>query len=385
MNLVSRPMNTMTFADGAWEARLSTTLMGSTAIRVKYKIARILSALTLLLGALLAAACSDRLAPSDATIKWRAQAGVPASSWLYQDQFLKFAELVSERSNGRLEIEISPPGTIVDAYEQFNAVQKKAIEMGMGVGGYNVKQVPEAYIEQGLFGVFSTLEDFVDFYIYYKDGAAYELIDAAYREKGCHLLKSLGPSPLALISREPLNTVQELKGLKIRGSGAAPDLITNLGAVPVTLAPTELYMALQTGTVDAVIMPNYTIGTFNLWDVAKGLMGPPFGQVAGDMYVNLEVYNGLSDDLKEIVEEAAEEAMHYYLETISTKMDEILEIAEREHGVTIVTLPDEEYAKILEAAAPILDRTAARSPGSDKIIQLMKEYLAEKGTRGTSQ
>ena len=346
---------------------------------------KILPALALLMVALATMGCSDGLEPADTTIRWRAQSGVPASSWLYQDHFVKFAELVKERSQGRLEIQIFPPGTIVDAYEQFSAVQKKAIDMGMGVGGYNVKQVPEAYIEQGLFGVFSTLEDFIDFYIYYKDGAVYELIDAAYREKGCHLLKSLGPSPLVFISREPLHSVQELKGLKIRGSGAAPDLITNLGAVPVTLAPAELYMALQTGTVDGVIMPNYTIGTLNLWDVAKGLMGPPFGQVAGDMYVNLEVYNDLSDDLKVIVEEAAEEAMHYYLETLSAKMDEILDLAEREHGVTIVTLPDEEYAKILEAAAPILDQTAARSPGSEKIIQLMREYLAEKGTRGTDQ
>lgn len=344
-------------------------------------VTNILPLLALLMVALATTGCSDGVENADTTIRWRAQAGVPASSWAYQDQFMTFAELVNERSQGRLQIEIFPPGTIVDAYEQFNAVQKKAIEMGMGVGGYNVKQVPEAYIEQGLFGVFSTLEDFIDFYIYYQDGAAYELIDSGYREKGTHLLKSLGPSPLVLISRKPINTIQELKGLKIRGSGAAPDLITNLGAVPVTLAPAELYMALQTGTVDGVIMPNYTIGTLNFWDVAKGLMGPPFGQVAGDMYVNLEVYNSLPDDLKGIVEEAAEEAMLYYIETISTKMDEILELAEREHGVTMVTLPDPEYAKILEAAAPILDQTAARSPGSEKIIQLMKQYLAEKGTR----
>jgi len=132
-------------------------------------------------------------------------------------------------------------------------------------------------------------------------------------------------------------------------------------------------------------MPNYTIGTINLWDVAKGLMGPPFGQVAGDIYVNLEAYNSLPDDLKKIVEEAAEDAMLNYVETISGKMDEILEIAEREHGVTVVTLPDEEYAKILEAAAPILDQTAARSPGSKEIIQLMREYLAEKGKIGTDR
>ncbi len=175
--------------------------MGSTAISVKYKIARILFVLTLLWGTLLAAACSDGLEPSDTTIRWRAQSGVPASSWLYQNHFVKFAELVNERSHGRLEIQIFPPGTIVDAYEQFNAVQKKAIEMGMGVGGYNVKQVPEAYIEQGLFGVFSTLEDFIDFFIFYMDGAALVLFVAAYREKVCHLLKSLGPSPLVFIFR----------------------------------------------------------------------------------------------------------------------------------------------------------------------------------------
>ena len=337
----------------------------------------------LLLITLALTACSSERAATDSTIRWRAQAGISPNSWSYQDQFAKFVELVNERSNGRLEIEVFAPGAIVDAYEQFNAVQRKAIEVGMGVGGYNVRQVPEAYIEQGLFGVFSTLEDFVDFYIYYQDGAVYEILDAAYREKGCHLLKSLGPSPLALISRDPIYTVEEIKGLKIRGSGAAPDLIKNLGATPVTLAPAEMFLALQTGTVDALIIPNYTIGTINLWDAAKGLLGPPFGQVAGDMYVNLEAYNSLSDDLQKIVDDAAEEAMLYYIETIPGKIDGILELAEKEHGVTIVTLPDEEYRKILEAAAPILDTAAARSPRSEEIIRLMREYLAEKGTTGT--
>ena len=58
----------------------------------------------------------------------------------------------------------------------------------------------------------------------------------------------------------------------------------------------------------------------------------------------------------------------------------MLEIAEKEHGVTIVTLPDEEYAKILKAAAPILDLAAGRSSRSAQIIKLMKEYLLEKGS-----
>jgi TRAP-type C4-dicarboxylate transport system substrate-binding protein len=341
---------------------------------------RSLAVLYFLVAMLALAGCSGDSGAGDGTIKWRAQSGISPNSWQYTDQFARFAELVQERSGGRLSIQIFPPGTIVDAYEQFSAVKKKAIEMGMGVGGYNLKQVPEAYIEQGLFGTFSSLDDFVDFYIYYRDGAVYEILDAAYREKGVHLLKSLGPSPLALISKEPINRLQQIRGLKIRGSGAAPDLITNLGAVPVTLAPAEVYIALQTGTVDAVIMPSYTIGTINLWDVAKGLLGPPFGQVAGDMYVNLEAYNALPDDLQQVVDEAAEEAMHHYLEAITQKINEITDLAQREHGVTVVNLPDEEFVGILQAAAPLLDKAASRSAKSAEIIALMREYLTEKGS-----
>ena len=334
----------------------------------------------LLMTLLAVTACAGKSDPEAGPIRWKAQAGMPANSWSYEYQFSKFVELVNERSGGRLVIEIFPPGTIVDAYEQFSAVQRKAIEVGMGVGGYNLKQIPEAYIEQGLFGTFLELEDVVDFYIHYKEGAVYELLDAAYREKGCHLLRSLGPSHLSLITQTPIYSVAEIKGLKIKGSGAQPDLIKNLGAVPVTLAPAEHYMALQTGTVDGLIVPSYTIGTTHLWDVGKGLLRPTLGQVAGNIYVNVEAYDSLPDDLQEIVEDAAEEAMMYYVETITRNLEEMLETAQKEHGVTIVTLSDEEYDEILKAAAPILDLAAARSPRSAEIIKLMKEYLLETGS-----
>jgi len=70
---------------------------------------KILPVLALLTVALATAACSNGVEPADTTIRWRAQAGVPASSWLYQAHFMKFAELVNERSQGRLEIQIFPP------------------------------------------------------------------------------------------------------------------------------------------------------------------------------------------------------------------------------------------------------------------------------------
>ena len=91
-----------------------------------------------------------------------------------------------------------------------------------------------------------------------------------------------------------------------------------------------------------MIVPSYTIGTTHLWDVGKGLLRPTLGQVAGNIYVNVEAYDSLPDDLQEIVEDAAEKAMMYYVNTITRSLEEMLETAQKEHGVTIVTLPDEE-------------------------------------------
>ena len=65
------------------------------------------------------AACASEPDPEAGPIRWKAQAGMPANSWSYEYQFSKFAELVNERSGGRLVIEVFPPGTIVDAYEQL--------------------------------------------------------------------------------------------------------------------------------------------------------------------------------------------------------------------------------------------------------------------------
>lgn len=100
---------------------------------VKYKSKMQLAVLLMTL--LAVTACAREPDLEAGPIRWKAQAGMAANSWSYEYQFSKFAELVNERSGGRLVIEVFPPGTIVDAYEQFGAVQRKAIEVGMGVGG----------------------------------------------------------------------------------------------------------------------------------------------------------------------------------------------------------------------------------------------------------
>jgi TRAP-type C4-dicarboxylate transport system substrate-binding protein len=301
-----------------------------------------------------------------------------ATSYQHLYQFKPFCDMINQRSKGRLTVELFAPGAIVDAYEQFAAAQKGAIEVGMGIGGYNIKQVPEGDIEQGLPGTFATTDDFFDFYFNYKGGEFYRILDDAYREKGCHLLQSLGPYNNVVISRQPIRTLDELKGKKIRSSGAYVDLVSSLGGVPVQLAPAEVFMALQTGTVDGSLFPNYTIATMRLWDVAKGLLTPEFGQAAGNIYVSSKAWEALPDDLKEIVESAASEASYTYAAAVRERTNTLLDMAQKQYSVQITKLSDADFARLRAAADPILQKAAALSPRAAKLVALIKEYIVQK-------
>jgi TRAP-type C4-dicarboxylate transport system substrate-binding protein len=327
---------------------------------------------------MIAVGCGTGTPAATGPIKWKAQSGLAPSSYQYIYQFKVFADVVKQDSNGRLTIDLLAPGALVDAYEQFTALQKGVIEMSMGVGGYNIKLVPEGDIEQGLPGTFANENDFYDCFMNYKDGQFYRVLAEAYKEKGAYLLKSPGPSPTVLISRQPIRTVDAMAGKKIRASGAYVDLVTNLKAAPVQLAPAEVFMALQTGTIDGVMFPTYTIGTMTLWTAAKGITLPSVGQTSGDMLVSQKAWDALPDDLKDIVNRAAVTAADSYMGAVAGQTKLLIDQATKQFNVEVVTLPPAEFDKLRAAAKPIVDKAAAATPRSAQLVSIIREYIANK-------
>jgi TRAP-type C4-dicarboxylate transport system substrate-binding protein len=199
-----------------------------------------------------------------------------------------------------------------------------------------------------------------------------------YREKGAHLLKACGAYDNVLMSRQPVKSVDDIKGKKVRDSGAYLDLVQNLGAAPVTLTQAELYMALQTGTVDAVCMPNYTIGTMKYWEVAKGIMLPALGPGSADIFVSVKAFESLPPDLREIVEEAAIEANYTYAAAVKERVGTLMDMAQKQYNVQIITVSESEFAKVRKAAEPVLQKMAGLSPKAAQLVAIIKEYLAAK-------
>ena len=110
-------------------------------------------------------------------------------------------------------------------------------------------------------------------------------------------LGGLGPDPWHLMCREPVTKLADLRGRKVRVTGASPTrLIRALGAVPVQLAPNEIPTAMQGGEIDCTCGPSAWLRDLSLKDMVKTVVAEPFGVYGGlgGWVFNRRLYDRLS-------------------------------------------------------------------------------------------
>jgi TRAP-type C4-dicarboxylate transport system substrate-binding protein len=169
-------------------------------------------------------------------------------------------------------------------------------------------------------------------------------------------LWSPGPQILAM-TKKPFTKVDELKGLKIRGTGRIADTIKALGAVPVPLEMGDVYDSAQRGLIDGIIEVMETWKGFRLGDVIKYAALTQRG--AGFVYtfytiMNKDKWNALPDDVKKVFTEASEE----WVDRLGTKtLEADFEGMDyfKQRGGQMITLPDAEIKKMQKAVEPVIE------------------------------
>lgn len=165
-----------------------------------------------------------------------------------------------------------------------------------------------------------------------------------------------GPVHL-LCGKEQIDTLDKLKGKKIRAIGGYIQLFKAMGAVPVKIGFGELYSALDRGTVDCTV--NYTVfvQSYKHYEVAKHLMLASMGQSIGyGGAINLKFYNSLPQNLKDILDKASDR----YMDNYGKNLIEYSKTAAKEMAAGIdgkvlnfVDIPQSELDRWAEYAKPI--------------------------------
>jgi tripartite ATP-independent transporter DctP family solute receptor len=287
----------------------------------------------------------------------------------------KFAELVKEKSGGKIEVKLFPGGTLGGDVQTVSALQGGVIEMTVlnaGILASNVKEfgavdLPFLFdsgeeadkVMDGPFGT-SLLERL----------PATGLVGVAYWELGFRNLTN---------NRHPVTKLEDIKGLKIRTiqSPIPVELFNALGANAVPLPYTELYTALETGTVDGQENPSANIINAKFYEVQKYMTLTRHQYNPQIVLVSKKFWDGLNDEEKTVLQQAAVEARDFQRK-VSREQDAAALEEIRKTGMEVSELSPEETQKLRDAVKPMIEKFSA-DIGQETVEALFKEIGTARG------
>lgn len=285
----------------------------------------------------------------------------------------RFAQAVADLTGGDLTIENFPAMQLGGAKENVDQV-RSGVVFGTWIGSaYLSRTVPEL---EAVSLPFAYPDRETAFRVI--DGQAGEVLNEKLAEKG---FVSLGWMELGsrnvTNSVRPIKTVEDFEGLKIRLQPNETHLGTfrAIGANPVSMGISEVYSALQQGVLDGQENPYSIIASRNFSEVQTHLSdsGHFFDYIV--LVANKRKFDGLSEDQKTAVREAAADAIAWQREKAAAE-DEQSKQALIDAGMTFTPMSDETRADLRARSQPVIVELKERI-GSDLIDLVLKEAGAE--------
>ena len=261
----------------------------------------------------------------------------------------RIADLVEEMSDGQMKITVYGAEEQVPAFGVFDAVSSGSHQMGHSGGYFWKGKVPAAQFFTSV--PFGLTADEINAWV--NRGGGLELWREIYAPFNIYPIPAgnTGTQMFGWFNKE-INSLEDIKGLKMRIPGIGGEVLKEAGGIPVTLPGGELFTALQTGVIDATewVGP-YNDLTFGFHQAAKYYYYPGWHEPGPmlELLVNKDAWDSLPKHLQVIIETASkavnQDMLDEYLAKNNQALTELVEV----HGVELRKLPDdviEEFRKI---------------------------------------
>jgi TRAP-type transport system periplasmic protein len=281
----------------------------------------------------------------------------------------KFAELVENKSGGKMKVKNYYSGSIGDDLRMVSALQ----------GGVQEMTIPSTAPMVGIikeFGVFDLP------FLFNNEKEADAVLDGPFGKK---LLDKLPPKGLVGLcywengfrqltnSRRQVAKAEDVQGLKVRvmQNPTYLEMFNGLGANAIAMPFTELYTALDMKTVDAQENPIPTIQTSKFNEVQKYLSLTKHTYSPFVVLVSKKFWDKLTPDEKKVLEESCVEARDYQRKVSREANVRILDEL-RKSGMQVSEVPPQELAKMREKVKPVTDKFT-KEFGEDVVKELQAE------------
>jgi TRAP-type mannitol/chloroaromatic compound transport system substrate-binding protein len=322
------------------------------------------------------AVAAPAIAQSMPELKWRLTASWPKSLDTLYGSCETLAKFVSEATDGKFQIQAFAAGEIVPGLQVLDAVQNGTVEMGHSAQYYYIGKDPTWALFCAIpFGLNARQQN-----SWFYEGGGQKLIDefgAKYNSR-CLLMGNTG-CQMGGWFRKEINTIEDLKGLKMRIGGWAGKTLAKLGSIPQQIAAGDIYPALEKGTIDAAewVGP-HDDEKLGFYKVAKYYYYPGWweGGTANHLIINQAKWNELPKSYQAIVTAAAGycnvEQQGRYDGRNPAALKRLLS-----QGVQLRPFSPAIMEACLKASNEVNAEEAAKNPMFKKVLESIQAYRAD--------
>ena len=272
----------------------------------------------------------------------------------------RLAKRITTASAGALTVKVHAAGEIVPALEVFDAVQSGTAHMAHTASFFWQGKLPASVFYTAIpFGL--TAPEHAAWILH---GGGQALWDELYAPAGIKPFMggNTGMQMGGWFAKE-INSLEDIKGLKMRMPGLGGAILSKLGGAPVSLPPGEIFGALQSGLVDAAefLVPWYDMAQ-GFYRVAPYYYAPGFHEPngTGECLVSAKAYGELPENLQAVVSDACAAENALSVAEADWMNGAALDTLVSEHGVKLRSYPAEVLDAAREAAEVVLDEAAAK-------------------------
>jgi TRAP-type mannitol/chloroaromatic compound transport system substrate-binding protein len=289
-------------------------------------------------------------------------------------------EMIKEKceaaSLGQLEFTILPGDTAVPTMEHVTAVQEGIFDICY-LGEYRFLDTVPVY------NLFRTagLREPKDMELLCDYGGWGDLMTRYYDSISIVYIDRRAKISDCLISRVPIETLDDVKNLKIRSVGIGAEVFAELGAAVTFITPEEVYSSLSSGLIDATDLEDYT-GYYSKGyaDIAKYWIYPPLQNTIGAqaLVANPDFWADFPDGYKVLLQEVFKEISHKQNNDFDYMAKKDLSDVAANNGVTIITWSDEDIKRFKQIEA---DKTVKYpdDPWWSEAWDLLEQFKVDMG------
>ncbi len=275
-------------------------------------------------------------------------------------QMERWAKEVESRTGGAVKVTTYPGSTLLDAKNMLRGVMQGQADIGCISLAYHPGVFPLLSVMELPHG-FTTAEaasrTVWDLYSQYRPNEF----------KRVKVLTMFTSAPSQFMSKKPIRTLADIKGMEIRGAGSISTVLELLGAVPVSMPMPEVPEAVQKGIIQALltsfeVLKDMKFAEMCPYETVANLSVYPFAVI-----MNQRKWDSLPDDVKAVLDELSAEQAQWTGQYMDTHVANSLEWSKATHNVEVFTFDAAVQAEMARLTAPLIEtwKAAAAKQGID--------------------